>query len=72
MQIWLTILVSWPEPAGPSNLQARAKLMISGSTLAKMSASPPHMTVSTPFSAPACPPETGASMKPRPSAAAFS
>ena len=29
-------------------------------------ASPPHMTVSTPFSAPACPPETGASMKPKP------
>ena len=42
------------------------KLMITGSALAKTSASPPHMTVSTPFSAPAWPPETGASMKPAP------
>ena len=71
MQIWLTILVSWPAPAGPSRRQARAKLMITGSTRAKASASPPHITVSTPFSAPAWPPETGASMKPTPASAAF-
>src|ERR1700689_4367979 len=30
------------------------------------SASPPHITVSTPFWAPASPPETGASMKSKP------
>jgi hypothetical protein len=32
--------------------------------------SPPHMTVKTPFSAPAWPPDTGASIKPQPFAAA--
>jgi len=34
--------------------------------LSKVASSPPHITVSTPFSAPAWPPETGASTKPRP------
>ena len=51
---------------GPSGRQARAKLMITGSARAKASASPPHITVSTPFSAPAWPPETGASTKAKP------
>ena len=32
-----------------------------GSALAIASAEPPHMIDSLPFSAPACPPETGAS-----------
>src|SRR5690606_29812034 len=32
------------------------------------SAAPPHMTESFPFSAPACPPDTGASTKPTPDA----
>ena len=34
MQIWLTILVSWPEPTGPISRQARAKDPIAASTLA--------------------------------------
>jgi hypothetical protein len=34
MQIWLIILVSWPEPVPPISRQARAKLMITGSALA--------------------------------------
>jgi hypothetical protein len=33
------------------------------------SSSDPHITVSWPFSAPACPPEIGASTKPRPRSA---
>ena len=37
---------------------------------AKTGSRPPHITVSTPFSAPAWPPETGASMKPKPSLSA--
>ncbi len=70
MQIWFIILASWPAPTGPSSRQARAYDPITGSTRAKVSASPPHMTVSTPFSAPAWPPETGASMKPKPACSA--
>ena len=34
----------------------------------KSALSPPIITVSAPFSAPACPPETGASRKPQPCA----
>ena len=37
---------------------------------AKGASSPPHMTVSAPFTAPAWPPDTGASMKCRPRASA--
>src|SRR5450759_5759072 len=63
MQIWLTILVSWPEPACPSRVTALAKWAMTGLAASNAAASPPHITVSVPFSAPACPPETGASMK---------
>src|SRR5450756_553032 len=63
MQIWLTILVSWPEPAGPSRVTALAKCAMTGLAFSNGAASPPHITVSVPFSAPAWPPETGASMK---------
>ena len=66
MQIWLTILVSWPAPGAPISVTMRAKASITGSAFAKVSASPPTMTVSTPFCAPAEPPETGASRKPKP------
>jgi hypothetical protein len=66
MQIWFTILVSWPAPAGPRSVTARAYESITGFAFSKAAASPPHITVSLPFSAPACPPETGASMKSTP------
>ena len=69
MQTWLTILVSWPAPAGPIRMQARAKHSITGAALSKTAASPPHITVSAPFSAPAWPPETGASITPIPRSA---
>ena len=59
--IWLTIFVSWPEPAGPISRTACANERITGSAVANGSASPPTMTVSLPFSAPAWPPDTGAS-----------
>ncbi len=39
---------------------------MTGRVFSKTASSPPHMTVRTPFSAPAWPPETGASMKWRP------
>jgi len=47
---------------------------MTGRTRAKVASSPPHMTASTPFSAPACPPETGASRNsnPRSPASAWS
>ena len=66
MQIWLTILVSWPAPAGPIRRHMRGIGAITGSALSKIACSPPHMIVSLPFSAPAWPPETGASRKPTP------
>src|SRR3546814_15195228 len=66
MQIWFTILVSWPAPLGPIRVTARAKVSITGRARSKGSGSPPHMTVRVPFSAPAWPPETGASMKAMP------
>ena len=66
MQIWFTILVSWPFPAGPMWVTLRAYASITGRARAKSASSPPTITVSTPFSAPACPPETGASRKPTP------
>ena len=40
-----------------------------GCALSKCAASPPHMTVSCPFAAPASPPEIGASRNPIPAAA---
>jgi hypothetical protein len=39
---------------------------MTGLAFRKVASSPPHITVNTPFSAPAWPPETGASMKCRP------
>ena len=39
---------------------------MTGLARSKASASPPTMTVKTPFSAPACPPEMGASRKENP------
>ena len=59
MAIWLTIFASWPAPLSPSRVTARAKAAITGLTRSKAAASPPHITVSTPFCAPAWPPETG-------------
>ncbi|MNF14897.1 hypothetical protein D3C80_2172820 [compost metagenome] len=53
MQIWLIILVIWPEPAGPISPTMRAKASITGLARSKAGSSPPHITVSTPFSAPA-------------------
>jgi hypothetical protein len=66
MQIWFTILASCPEPEAPRSVQARAYAAITFSARANGPSSPPHITVSTPFSAPAWPPETGASMKSKP------
>ena len=43
---------------------------MTGSTFWKIPSSPPHMTASWPFWAPACPPETGASMNPTPRSSA--
>jgi hypothetical protein len=45
---------------------ALAKFIATGFIASKGAASPPHITVSAPFTAPAWPPETGASMKCRP------
>ena len=36
MQIWLIILVSWPEPAGPISPTMRAKASITGFALSKV------------------------------------
>ncbi len=63
MQTWFTIFVSCPAPAGPSSVTARAYESMTGFARSNGSLSPPHITVSLPFSAPAWPPETGASMK---------
>ena len=53
---------------------AFANAIATGWARSKGAASPPHMTVSAPLTAPAWPPETGASMKcrPRPRASAYS
>jgi hypothetical protein len=72
MQTWFTILVSCPAPEGPSSVTARAYESITGLARSNGPGSPPHITVSLPFSAPACPPETGASMKSTPFAFAAS
>ena len=66
MQIWFTIFVSCPAPAGPSSVTARPYESITGFARSNAACSPPHITVSLPFSAPACPPDTGASMKSMP------
>ena len=66
MQIWLTIFASWPAPASPTRVTALAKCIATGWMRPKTASSPPHMTVNAPFTAPAWPPETGASMKCRP------
>ena len=70
MQIWLTILVSWPAPLSPMSVKALENAIPTLCTASKAAASPPHMTVSAPFCAPPWPPDTGASMKCRPSALA--
>ncbi len=70
MQTWFTIFVSWPAPGPPISVTARAYVASTGSAYAYASASPPTMIVSLPFSAPAWPPDTGASRKATPRAAA--
>ncbi|MNS99975.1 hypothetical protein D3C72_1343920 [compost metagenome] len=70
MAIWLTIFASWPAPLSPSSVTARAKASATGRIRSNTAASPPHITVSAPFCAPAWPPDTGASMKCRPRACA--
>jgi hypothetical protein len=42
---------------------ARAKARAIGFMASNAGSSPPHITVSKPLTAPACPPDTGASMK---------
>ena len=66
MHIWFIILVIWPEPDGPIRVIALAKDIATGFALSNGPWSPPHITVSWPFSAPAWPPDTGASMKSTP------
>ena len=66
MATWLTILASWPAPLGPTRVTALAKHSASGLTASKGAPSPPHITVRAPFTAPAWPPETGASTKCKP------
>ncbi len=66
MQIWLTILASWPAPLAPMQGEGAAKRPSPGRPAAKAAASPPHITVSCPFCAPAWPPETGASTNCKP------
>src|SRR5262249_20517090 len=66
----LQILVTWPKPGPP---QCTIFLPIpcnSGSALAKVALSPPHMKVSVAASAPATPPDTGASSMAMPRSAA--
>ena len=47
MQIWLTIFVSWPEPAGPRHTHDLAYVSITGFVASNTSgSSQPHMTVS--------------------------
>ena len=53
MQIWLTILASWPAPLSPSRVKARENASATGRAGSKAAASPPHITVSAPFCAPA-------------------
>ncbi|MCY1546577.1 hypothetical protein D9M68_825790 [compost metagenome] len=53
MQIWLTILASWPAPLVPSSVKAREKAMAAGCAFSNAAVSPPHITVSRPFWAPA-------------------
>ena len=74
MQIWLTILVSCPAPAGTRSRTSRAYASMTGLASRNAPFRPPTMTVSAPFSAPAWPPETGASRNrhPRSLAAASS
>ncbi len=63
IQIWFTILASWPAPLAPSNVKARENAWATGCAASKAAWSPPHITVSRPFCAPAWPPDTGASTK---------
>ena len=68
MATWFTILASWPAPGSPMRVTALAKFIATGFISSKAAASPPHITVSAPFTAPAWPPDTGASTKCRPRA----
>ena len=53
MQIWLTIFASWPAPLSPRRVTAREKASATGRIVSKASGVPPHITVSTPLTAPA-------------------
>ncbi len=72
MHNWLHILQSCPAPLSPMRATILPYAFSTGSTRAYGSSSPPHITLSCPFCAPACPPETGASMKCSPRARAAS
>ena len=63
MQIWLTIFASCPAPGPPTSVQARENAIATGRIRSNAAWSPPHITVSRPLTAPACPPDTGASTK---------
>ena len=65
----LQALAAWPVPAGPQCTMVLPIASITGFARANTSSLPPIMKVSVAASAPAVPPETGASRKARPASA---
>ena len=51
-QIWLTILANWPAPGAPTKVTARENAIATGCMAENGAASPPHITVSAPLTAP--------------------
>ena len=63
---WLHSLATWPLPAGPTSI-GRPIACSTGSAFEKSCTLPPAMMARVPASAPATPPDTGASRKWKPS-----
>ncbi|MEJ2288763.1 MAG: hypothetical protein P8Y02_08995, partial [Deinococcales bacterium] len=75
MMTWLTALVTWPLPTGPTCVTVVPSTSSTLRTRSRTASSPPTMIESVPFAAPSLPPETGASSMATPwssSAAAIS
>ena len=66
---WFAAFTASPAPTGPQSTSFSPKASSTGRTRSNVLASPPHITVSVPFSAPIFPPLTGASMKSMPRSA---
>lgn len=68
---WLAAFTVWPEPCGPHSTMVLPSARRMGWAASKSACSPPTMIDSTASTAPASPPETGASITRMPLSLAF-